>query len=94
MKLPFISRKRYEALKNKCEELEKKRGRTIAYVPVEYPMSNGKPVQIPGHDYCHHDGRIGWVYKYEFKDYDDYLMFLKNDDDYAKCFNMDIPFNQ
>jgi len=45
MRLPFVSRKRYE----------NERGRIIAYFPVPTPKS-----QIPPYTYCYHGQRVGW----------------------------------
>lgn len=75
MKFPFVKRSTYEALRARYEN---EKGRTIAYIPAEYPNKpDGTPMQIPGYDYCFHDRRIGWVRRREFKDYAAYIDYRK-----------------
>lgn len=73
MNLPFVTRKRYE----------RERGRTIVYFPVEYPKdSNGESVMVLPKGYVSGPTMTGeyrklWAYRKEFKNYDEYIKYLK-----------------
>lgn len=64
MRLPFVSRKRYE----------NERGRIIAYFPVPTPKS-----QIPPYTYCYHGQRVGWTEYKEFDTYEKFLEYNNKD---------------
>lgn len=68
MKLPFITRRRFE----------NERGRTIMYVPVDTATRKrlSKAISV-GEQYAFHDKEIGWVERKEFDDYQAYLDWRK-----------------
>ena len=68
LKLPFVSRKRYEQDK----------GRIIVYVPTQAPTSIAPPkgyVSLPKY----RGKAIGWAQVKEFKNYDEVLAYFNED---------------
>ena len=73
MRLPFISRKKYDQALRDHE-------RVIAYIPLteqEYE-DHIRDKSVVADEYCFHDRRIGWVRRAEFGTYEEYCAYLKD----------------